>query len=282
MSDSRQYFLDKKKNLFFVIVIYNKECKDSLSFNSIKNFLDYFNLIVVDNSTVHTKNEQYCFENKITYISMKGNMGLAKAYNAALNMLNECTGYVIWADDDTIFPNYFFLALEKLISCNGQMRNIYLPLVLTGNNIYSPTIIDRFKMPRRIKSLNELEKQQLTGINSGMIVNLDIYKNFYRYDERFFLDFIDHDFCCYCRNNSISIIFLRDIVIEQNSFFSSESSLKRLLMRRKIFRKDFLLYCSKNNINILITYKKLLNGELMTLFKGIRYLLKKVKVLLAK
>ena len=94
-----------------VVVVYNKEVKNSRTFSTINKRKD-IDLLVVDNSTIINSNEQYCMENGVSYISMGSNQGLSKAYNVAIEYLKPYAEVVILLDDDTIVPNEYF---EELI-----------------------------------------------------------------------------------------------------------------------------------------------------------------------
>ena len=200
---------------------------------------------------------------------MNGNEGLAKAYNQALKIIGTLSGYVIWSDDDTIFPDCFFAQVMETIEKSAP--HVLLPLVYSNNKIYSPNIIDTNGLPRRIESLEHLEKN-ISGINSGMIVKLDTYSVFH-YDEGFFLDFIDHDFCSTCSKNGISIEFNRDIILHQNAFFDSKTNFKKIAVRRKIYRNDFIKFCDKHNIPKTVARKKIFHGEILTLLKLIKQII---------
>ena len=245
-------------SIYFVVVIYNKECSESPSINYAVNKQPELNLIVVDNSTIKTNNKLFCDEKNISYICMNGNAGLSKAYNAALDCIGQKDGFVIWADDDTEFPvNYLNDMLESIIK---NHYTIALPLVLTGKDVYSPIKIGQDGIPKRIKGIDDLEGK-ITGINSGMMVNLNFYIKF-RYDENMFLDFIDHDVCVSCEKNGGTVGFVKHVVLKQNSFFSSRIHLKSMVKRRKIYRNDFRIFCKKHDISRFIAEKKIIHGEI--------------------
>ena len=71
------------KFIYYVsIVVYNKECKDSLTCKQLENIkCDNIRIIVVDNSTINNDNRLYCKTRNWEYISMHGNKGLSCAYN---------------------------------------------------------------------------------------------------------------------------------------------------------------------------------------------------------
>lgn len=256
-------------NIYFVVVIYNKDCEDSPSFKYALANHSLLKIIVVDNSEIKTNNEVYCSQKGIPYISMNGNAGLSKAYNKALEYIKDNKGFIIWADDDTSFP-YNYLE-DMLALMNNNHLSVGLPLVMTSDHIYSPSIFDKYGIPKRIKSLTDLS-ERLTGINSGMIVDLDVYSS-YRYDEEMFLDFIDHDFCWACNKAGRTIGFTNRVILQQESFFSSKLNIRSLMIRRHIFRRDFIRFCDKNDIRKIVGWKTLFNGEIAIVLKFLRQIL---------
>lgn len=90
------------------IVIYNKSiensitCKNILSFNE-----DLIEILIVDNSTSNYGNKAYCENKNIKYISMGGNQGLSKAYNAAIDLSKDKDVIILFDDDTDVTKQYF-------------------------------------------------------------------------------------------------------------------------------------------------------------------------------
>ncbi|WP_347046798.1 glycosyltransferase family 2 protein [Blautia obeum] len=68
-------------------------------------------MLVVDNSTSDFGNKAYCSKKNIDYISMDGNKGLSKAYNAAVDACKEKDAIILFDDDTEVTEEYF----EKLL-----------------------------------------------------------------------------------------------------------------------------------------------------------------------
>ena len=254
MTGNQSY--NNKIPFYFVVVIYNKECANSYPIRyALKNSQDIIPL-VIDNSTIETSNYDFCLKNDVEYYKMNGNEGLAKAYNQALRIINNQHGYVIWSDDDTIYPDNFITEVQEVL--RKESSQVLIPLVYSNDRIYSPAIIDKYGVPKQMERIKE-NGGFVSGINSGMAVRLDTYNTF-RYDERFFLDMIDHDFCCWCNEHGIKIDFNNSIVLHQNVFFDSNVCYQAIIGRRKIYKKDFIYFCQKHKISKAIAYKKLLCG----------------------
>lgn len=256
-------------DLFFVVVIYNKRCEESIT---CKYLIDKkslaINVIVIDNSTSNLNNKDYCEKNGWKYISMNGNAGLSKAYNRALEELNNTNGYVVWADDDSAFDDRYIYEVLNYINSFDNEYKVFAPLVYAGKKIYSPDRIGKDGFIERINNLNEVDEKRISAINSGLVVDLSVYKN-YRYDSKMFLDYIDHDFCLYCLKNKIRIKLVEKAIIRQNSFFEGKPTKEQRKKRDSIYKRDFLNYVKRNELNIIKAYKMLLSRKVYQLFQSI-------------
>ena len=233
-------------SVYAVVVIYNKSCEHSITCCNLSE-IDFINILVIDNSTSDFGNMEYCLNKGWHYKSMDGNKGLSKAYNAALDILTGNEGILVWLDDDTdVDVNYF----HALINSANEMANfdIFLPIVKDETGILSPCIIKKFQTIR-IKELNGVLPAEISAINSGMAIRLSVFKE-YRYNESYFLDYIDHAFLRDMKNNGIRLKLL-DTRINQcfsdNEFSDVSSALKRF----SIFLKDFRLFCSASFVGMI-------------------------------
>lgn len=257
------------KDFYCVIVVYNKNLKDSITYNSLIN-VDGINIIVCDNSTNDFKNEDFLKDSGVTYFNMKGNKGISKAYNSAIECIKKKRGFICLFDDDTDVPNDYFKALISRV--NEDNADIFLPIVYDEVGILSPCKINRFKV-NRIKNLNELNSKNITGINSGMAINLEIFED-YRYDENYFLDYIDHDFLrsMKLKNKKISIFNAK---LNQNFSGKDFSDLNSSLNRFKIYKEDFRYFYSKNLKSKIFANLDILKRQcyLSFKFKSLKFLI---------
>ena len=220
-----------------VIVVYNKWCGDAHTCKSLFNTnMGPDSVLIVDNSTKPIDNESYCKENGWMYHSMNGNAGLTKAYNAALLLLKDNVDIIIWADDDTFFPETYFEALRSY-ACKNLNATVFLPVVKSNEVIVSPCIYTKRAM-KTIQSLEELQGQKISGINSGMAVRSSLYQQF-KYDEAYFLDYVDHDFMRWCRLNEQEFCVMGQVVLQQTFFAHSNAAKKAKRKRFKIYKKDY-------------------------------------------
>lgn len=238
-----------------VIVVYNKWCGDACTCQFLKTTKFPPDLVlVIDNSTKPIDNATFCKQNGWLYHSMGGNFGLSKAYNAALEILKDKADVIVWADDDTVWPEDYFKTLNAHIENNEAA--VYLPIVKSDGVIISPCIFSTGEMGIA-NSAEELKNCEISAINSGMAVRMQLYDN-YRYDEKYFLDYIDHDFMRWCRLNSQVISIADGITINQNFFAKSGASKKSKRIRFNIYKKDYARFQRKCGVSRFVIADHLL------------------------
>ena len=263
-------------SVYAVVVIYNKSCEHSITCCNLSE-IDFINILVIDNSTSDFGNREYCLNKGWHYKSMDENKGLSKAYNAALDILADNEGILVWLDDDTaVDTNYF----HALINSANEMANfdIFLPIVKDETGILSPCIIKKFQTIR-IKELNGVLPAEISAINSGMAIRLSVFKE-YRYNESYFLDYIDHAFLRDMKNNGIRLKLL-DTRINQCFSDNEFSDLPSAIKRFNIFSKDFKLFCNASFVGMIYYTFYILNRglKLSIKYKTMKFLLLAFKAL---
>ena len=223
-------------NLFGIIVVYNKNVKNSTTYDCLKKQKN-MKIIVCDNSTKDFGNQEIVLQDGYRYVDMHGNAGLSKAYNKALDCISlenpEMKGYVILFDDDTFIPEDYFKKLKEDIK--EKRSDIFLPIVRDEVGILSPSVMKKYYCHRAPEDVWSIKKEELCGINSGMAIRLKLFKN-YRYDERIFLDYVDHGFIRDMRKRHRKVSIM-DTEIRQ-TFSSNTDDKEKSMIRFQIFKKD--------------------------------------------
>ena len=238
-----------------IVVLYNTYYKDSISYSDLiqteyykKNQME---IICVDNSVKDYGNQELMTYKNHFYIDMGGNKGLSKAYNAAIEHLSERQygeeNLIVLLDDDTHIGNDYFVSMEKAFQLDGD---IFLPVVCDQVGILSPSLMRKFRC-RRCKSLEQINEKNICGINSGMAIKESILIN-YRYDERIFLDYVDHSFIRDMKQLKKKIIIV-DTKLYQN-FSSVTDSYEQTLKRFQIFKDDIKIFYSGGIVDKIIYY----------------------------
>ena len=180
----------KGQNITTIIVVYNKNVNVSSKWLRIKSYSD---VIIVDNSIKKNNNKTFCENNGVKYISMGGNKGLSKAYNKAIEDIED-TDVIVILDDDTDFSDEYFIKLRRALVDYPDV-DIFVPIIRGQDGvIYSPNNY-RFLKNRLVKDpKNEVHQNKFNAISSCMAIRKRVFDD-YRYNEKLFVDEIDHCFC---------------------------------------------------------------------------------------
>lgn len=226
--------------LYALVVVHNCRAGDSASLVSLRS-QGRERVLVADNSEGDFGNAAACGEAGWLYLPLHGNRGLAVAYNRGIDYLREhtdCT-HVLLLDDDTTLPESFWEGTERDIE-RAAGDGVFLPQVRDEKGILSPCRICGFRVTR-VRRPEELPQEELTGINSGMVVPLSVFRQI-RYDEGYFLDYIDHAFLREIKARRIPI-FLTGQRLTQR--FADNDRADRAARRRRarLFAADFRRFC---------------------------------------
>ena len=269
------------------VVIYNKKCTESASFTEI-SANDAVLAILIDNSTdidIRSFNRAQCLQTGCEYISMDGNKGLSKAYNSAVAQIGSRIDYLMLLDDDTAVPEDVFTILHKTIAQNTA-ADVLVPFVVDQSTLLSPC--RRWSsLFFRLKKRPEAFTRNMSAINSGLVIRLDQQNRANPlFDDRMFLDCIDHAFILQrIRQGGSFVLYsaefrqnffdqtsreqahqtsreqaVSDQASAENSRTSEDQSKARnaAMIRFGIFVKDYLYFCRKCSLNMLIAHMYLI------------------------
>ena len=256
-------------DIYALIVLYNKKIENSSSYKCIENNKN-IKIIICDNSNEEFDNKEFIEKNGHAYLNMGGNKGLSKAYNRAIDHIKLKQGILCLFDDDTEIPDDYFTVLKKKIK--EEKSDIYLPIVYDKLGIISPCLISDGVRVNVIKSIEEVNDKNVTGINSGMAIDLSVFEN-YRYDESYFLDYVDHKFLKDMKKlrRKISIF---NVALNQQFSANENKNVDNSIQRYKIFKKDFRRFCNGNFRNKLYCEYFVLRTRFVKMIK-----LKSLKIL---
>jgi len=117
----------------------------------------------------------------VTLINNEYNIGLAKSLNLATRNA-EAAGFnwVIIFDDDTRIRRGSICRLQALAAVHKGMNNIYSLSRINSSNI---------------QIMNPYFVEYKVCITSGSMFSIDLFNKVAGFDESFFIDFLDFDFC---------------------------------------------------------------------------------------
>lgn len=165
----------------------------------------------------------------VSYRWLGGNVGLAKAYNSAIDQLRSDWTHVVFLDQDTAGLESLFGGLQGVINAE-----ISVPVVRAGRAIISPCRrLGPWYLP--IRSLGTTPRN-VSWINSGMTVGRAALAAT-RFDESLFLDYVDHQFARAVQAGGARAEVRWDVVLEQDYSRSSDDE-QQALTRFRIFNLD--------------------------------------------
>lgn len=236
-----------------VIITYNVENNFRNRINKLKGKVH--EIIVVDNgSKIETINMLKELENDITIIYLEKNKGIAYALNKGINYSIE-KGYdwVLTLDHDSIVTDDM---IENMLKCYGNFHKELREKVA----MLVPTHVEEkeYENSNIISNEEKFSKpyiEVLTEITSGALTKADIYKNISLYDEKLFIDLVDHDYCLSLNRKGFKVIQVSSAVLIHNLGESVKKNVLGLKMTPTNHSPLRRYYMSRNRHYIWDKYK---------------------------
>lgn len=235
--------------LYALVVVYNRDIRDSVSFRRLSEHQDELRLMVFDNSEKDMGNRAHCEAAGCLYFSAGENIGLSKAYNYVTDRLKQSVGvfreedYLLIFDDDTEIGEDYLDEASRL--GEEAATDIFLPVVKSGEMVISPCVLKHGNVPGRIRSSEDLNCAELSGINSGMMVRLRVYYKV-SYCEEMFLDFVDHDFLRQARDAGCTVAVMESCLRQSFSREQKSGDTDGVLRRYRSLKRDLKIYCERS------------------------------------
>jgi rhamnosyltransferase len=178
----------------------------------IVDYSSHLPVYVYDNteSGISATLKEGLIKTKNIYLDSNGiNEGLSCAYNASCKRA-LCDGYkyLITLDQDSIFQIQALQTyISKILSSMHQDVGLYAPAVNYRHQNFESVI-------RSNKFDSEIEIQW--AISSGSCLNLSAWNNVSGFDEKYFIDVLDRDYCARIRVSGYKIIQFTNVLLEQN------------------------------------------------------------------
>jgi rhamnosyltransferase len=229
-----------------VVVLYHPEL------NVIINIASYIDqvekLFVVDNSDTVDNSiiKKILFYEKVEYIQNATNVGIAAALNiGARKAIDEGFHYLLTMDQDSKAPPNL---IEKLIKTAVSNTNV---------GIVSPKHSNKFGTHLNIP----LTKDVVRVMTSGNLLSLEAYKVAGDFNEDFFIDYVDIEYCMRLHHFGFNVIQLDNVIIEHN---------EANIVEKYLFKKKFYptnnppfrwYYKSRNLLYLRSQYSKIFPSQ---------------------
>lgn len=187
-------------NIGACVVLYNPYEKQVIeNINTYLNFVRY--LVIVDNSTkVNDIKSIYSNNDKVIYVSMNGNKGIAKALNQGLSILiDKKMDFALTMDQDSQFP------IDDI--------NEILPLINIYKKNYSVIGLNfNYNVQKKTDTIIDVD----CWLTSGNFVDLDCYKEVGGFNNDLFIDYVDIEFGYKLKQKGKQIGYLKDYSLKHS------------------------------------------------------------------
>lgn len=194
-----------------VVVLYNP---DSKIIDNIESYLKYLDkLYIVDNSAECCN----CLKNiredlnsyQIEYIWMGENVGIAKAINvAAQRALQEKYEWLLTMDQDSSFKT--------------NILNIYSEFILKNRRDDVAILSPLYLTDRKCDIAKGKYESVYWTMQSANLVNLNIYSEVGGFNESYFIDCVDYEYCLRVKKNGYAIVRCNEAILNHNPAITRE------------------------------------------------------------
>lgn len=243
------------KNICCLVILYNP-CLDT--WDNIQSYSHAFaKLLIFDNSDstdiqMLNKIKAENIENAV-YLSLSGNMGISLVLNYTFNMaITEGFQHIITMDQDSSFSPSVLFEYHKAFLDFCSKKNAAVLGMGYNKEKCTPDFIENRKTDM--------------VITSGSIFSLVKYIQIGGFDERFFIDWVDDEYCCHARLKGYEVFEATGVHLNHN--IGQTVDKQHLLTRKKITRavhSPLRFYYMLRNFFLI---KKIYNKTLPAVFNA--------------
>ncbi len=243
-----------------VIVTWNPLQSDILE--CIKKLLSQVDIVIYSDNGSNTETKKLIVEleaehKKISCIWNGINLGIATALNNGVSYAKKMgANWILTLDHDSVPEDGMIFkmldAYERLGQEEKNATAIVCPNFMLAKGIAYPD-----SAPRLIE----------TSITSGQLVKMDLFEKIGGYEDKLFIECVDHEFCFHARKEGYKILLVPNAIIKQRI---GNPSVKKIFGRTFTvphYSPERYYYQLRNTIFI---YKKYLKTELPWIIKNIR------------
>lgn len=259
---------EKEKLLAGCVVLYNP---DRSIIKNIESYLNFLNVLyVVDNSDKIDEdlvNDLRLLSSNIIHIPQYNNIGVASALNLSARLaINEKYNWLLTMDQDSYFQRTdFFNKWTRIVS------NDKIGLIAASYTIE----YDRWQKEYSAE-FNEIH----FAITSGDVINLKAWNEVGGFEDKLFIDEVDHDYCLKLRKNGYKILISREIVMghQIGEFYPNDLDGETGNKKRTLHHPVRYYYMSRN---VLYLCKKYFSTDFKFVLARFYYLMKSlIKIIL--
>jgi rhamnosyltransferase len=214
----------------------------------ILNYTKVFDKVYIfdntDNIDLQRVNQMSFKDNKtIKYTASTQNLGLSIALNdICQTSIIDGFDYVCLFDQDSFISHTDIIKIFDLIANNvDRSIGVFCPKI-----IYNKEVNQSYLKCGLENSISEIK----WAITSGSFINLDVFGITSGFDEKYFIDRLDYDYCFYLKKKGYKIIQIDDAYLfqqlgEKKVFFGINISEHNAIRHYYIFRNRLYFYLFK-------------------------------------
>jgi GT2 family glycosyltransferase len=224
--------------ILIVLTIHEMVLEDSPAYKALSKALEGVhkngNLFIYDNSQ---QQQPVPATNlwTIYYFHDTSNPGVGHAYNQAFILAKKLQlKWMLLADQDTCFPSAILERYQQSVKSYPEC-SLFVPILRDRKGIVSPfkTGITSGKRLRKIVS-GKKTLEELQAINSGLLIDVNMFEMAGGYNEQLQLDFSDFDFFRRLKKITDHLVVINAYCDHEHSS-SEEISLSKAMSRFKIY-----------------------------------------------
>lgn len=196
-----------------IIVTYEPELNNLMRLSSCVQSAE-FTPVIVDNSLKNPVRQKDVSDGS-KIISMGKNAGIAAAQNAGIQYAIDSGAKIFgFFDQDSGADAALLQRLEKNLTIHGDC--VVAPLALETGTFreYPVQRLNRIGYPYDVYVKGRVEPEKVDiVISSGMMTTAGVLKTAGNYDEDFFIDFVDIEWCLRCKKSGIPIFVIPDAIL---------------------------------------------------------------------
>lgn len=230
------------QNIDAVVVLYHP---DESIIENIKTYKEVNTIYAIDNSERYDDDliEKLKQFDNLIYINNHGNQGIASALNiGADEAIKNGVNWLLTMDQDSSFEeNSLKILIDWILNHDTSNIGIISPYHLTLNQA------NRYKKEDKVVD-------ELTVMTSGNLLNLEAYKNIGKFEEKYFIDYVDHEYCLKLQANNYKIkVHKNSILIHALGDMSSKSIFgKNIVYTNHNYVRRY--YITRNRLDVIRKY----------------------------
>lgn len=233
-----------------VIVTYNVDEKFKVRIERLKDKVE--EIVVVDNGSNETTIEMLKTLQGLNVIYLKENMGIAYALNRGIEYgISKGYKWILTLDHDSIVTQNM---ISKMLQCYNDLDET----LKSKTAMLVPVHIEEKESTNEQQYEMNIEKgynEVLTEITSGALTKTDVYKSMGLYDEKLFIDLVDHDYCLRLNKNGLKVIQVKDAILVHNLGESTKKNFLGLKFTPTNHSALRRYYMTRNRMHIWNKYK---------------------------